>query len=168
MDVYLVRHAVAHERSRKRWPNDALRPLTPAGKQKFRGAARGLARLLPKSVLVLTSPYVRARDTALILAEVAGLRAPVDAVELAAGRPAGDALAMLRAHKKPAVVLVGHEPNLSNILSLALGGENASLKIAFKKGGAACLEFRSIQAGYATLKWLIPPGALRAIKRRKA
>ena len=168
MDVYLVRHAIAYERSRKRWPNDALRPLTPAGKHKFRKAARGLTHLLPKSALMLTSPFVRARDTALILAEVSGLRAPVQAAELSAGRPARDALALLRAHRKRAVVFVGHEPNLSNFLSLALGGENASLKITFKKGGAACLEFGSIRAGAATLRWLIPPGASKAIKRRKA
>ena len=73
MKVYLVRHAIAHERNRTRWPKDAARPLTAAGKQKFRKTARGLARLLPKSALLLTSPFVRARDTALILASVAKL-----------------------------------------------------------------------------------------------
>ena len=166
MEVYLVRHASAHERSRARWPNDALRPLTAAGKQRFRKAARGLAGLLPKSALLLTSPFVRARDTALILASVAKLRSPVEAPELASGKPAREAFELLRSRKKAAIVLVGHEPNLSIFLSAALAGDGASLKIAFKKGGAACLEFaRGIQPGEATLKWFLPPRALRALAR---
>lgn len=166
MEVYLVRHAIAHERSRARWPKDALRPLTPAGKQKFRKAARGLARLLPKTALLLTSPYVRARDTALILAALTNLRSPVEAPELASGKPARAAFELLRSSKRAAVVLVGHEPNLSTFLSVALAGERASLKIAFKKGGAACVEFTGgIQPGRATLRWLMPPRALRALKR---
>jgi phosphohistidine phosphatase SixA len=110
MEVYLVRHAIAHGRSRAQWPNDALRPLTAAGKQRFRKAARGLARLLPKSALLLTSPFVRARDTALILARVAKLRSPVEAPELASGKPAREAFELLSSRKKAAVVLVGHEP----------------------------------------------------------
>jgi len=166
MKVYLVRHAIAQERSRARWPNDAMRPLTAAGKQRFRKAARGLARLLPKSALLLTSPFVRARDTALILARVAKLRSPVEAPELASGRPASEAFELLRLRKKAAIVLVGHEPNLSIFLSEALAEERALLKIEFKKGGAACVEFAgAIQPGGATLKWLMPPRALRALKR---
>jgi phosphohistidine phosphatase SixA len=153
MDVYLVRHAIAHERSRARWPKDALRPLTAAG-------------ILPKSAQVLTSPYVRARDTAAILTSVAKLRVPVEASELASGMPARAAFELLRSHKEAAIVLVGHEPNLSILLSVALGGDGTSLKIAFKKGGAACIEFAgSIQPGHATLKWMMPPRALRALKR---
>jgi len=142
-----------------------MRPLTAAGKQRFRKAARGLARLLPKSALLLTSPFVRARDTAAILAGVARLRAPAEAAELASGMPADAAFELLRSRKRAAIVLVGHEPNLSIFLSVALAGERTSLKIAFKKGGAACLEFSgAIQPGRATLKWLMSPRALRALK----
>jgi phosphohistidine phosphatase len=166
MDVYLVRHAIAHERSHSRWPKDALRPLTTAGKQRFRKAARGLAYVLPKSALLLTSPFVRARDTALILARVAKLRAPIEVSELASGKPAREAFELLRSRKRAAIVLVGHEPNLSIFLSAALAEDRASLKIEFKKGGAACVEFAgAIQPGGATLKWLMPPRALRALKR---
>ena len=71
MDVYLVRHAIAHERNSTRWPDDALRPLTTAGMRKFRKAAAGLARCVPKTAAVFTSPFVRARETAAILAESA-------------------------------------------------------------------------------------------------
>ena len=88
MEVFLVRHAIAHERNRKRWPDDAKRPLTPAGKQKFRKAARGLAKWLPKSAALLTSPYVRARETAEILA-AAWRERRARGVRGARGRPAG-------------------------------------------------------------------------------
>ena len=166
MDVYLVRHAIAHERNRARWPNDAMRPLTNTGKQKFRKAARGLARLLPKSARLLTSPYVRARDTALVLADIAKLRSPGEAPQLASGEPASAAFELLRSSKKAVIVLVGHEPNLSNLLSAALAGSRASLKIEFKKGGAAALRFPgAIGPGRATLLWMLPPGVLRSLTR---
>lgn len=165
MDVYLVRHAIAHERNRKRWPNDALRPLTPAGKEKFRKAARGLARLLPKSAQVFTSPYVRARETASILTTAMDVRKATELSELASGQPARKTFEFLRTLKSKAVVLVGHEPNLSTLLAAAIAGERARTRILFKKGGAACFEFSgSAQPGQATLKWLVPPRALRHLK----
>lgn len=165
MDVYLVRHAIAHERNRARWPNDAARPLTSAGKHRFRRAARGLAKLLPKTALVLTSPYVRARDTATILVRAAGLAKPIEAPQLASGAPARKAFELLRSGKRRAVVLVGHEPNLSTLLSVALADDRARLKIEFKKGGAACLRFdEPIEPGRATLVWMLPPRVLRSLK----
>lgn len=164
MKVFLVRHAIAHERNRKRWPDDALRPLTPAGRRKFRKAARGLATLLPRSATLLTSPYTRARDTAELLAGALGRKKTVEARELASGEPAHEVFAMLRARKDQAVVLVGHEPNLSTLLSACLH-ERARLKIDFRKGGAACVEFSGrIEPGRACLVWLLPPRVLRATR----
>jgi phosphohistidine phosphatase len=163
MKVFLVRHAIAHERNRKRWPNDALRPLTPAGKQKFRKAARGLATVLPTSAALLTSPFVRARHTAELLAREVGRKKIVEMRELASGEPAREVFTMLRARKDEAVVLVGHEPNLSTLLSACLS-EHARLKIDFRKGGAACIEFPGrIEPGRARLVWLLPPRVLRAM-----
>lgn len=164
MDVFLVRHAIAHERSRARWPTDSLRPLTAAGKQKFRKAARGLARCLPKSCVLLTSPYVRARDTAAILAKIARRKRAIECSELASGEPARKTFDLLRARKEQAVVLVGHEPNLSAFLGAALAGESVRLKVLFKKGGAACVRFDSgIEPGRATLTWMLPPRVLRSL-----
>jgi phosphohistidine phosphatase len=164
MKVFLVRHAVAHERNRARWPNDVLRPLTPAGKRKFRMAARGLVSVLPRSAVLLSSPFVRARDTAALLAEALGRKKIIECGELASGEPAHKVFEMLRARKDEAVILVGHEPNLSTLLSACLH-EHARLKIDFKKGGAACIEFDSrIQPGRACLHWFLPPRVLRALR----
>jgi phosphohistidine phosphatase SixA len=165
MQVILVRHAIAYERSHNRWPNDALRPLTPAGKEKFRKAARGLARHLPKGIALLTSPYNRARDTAIILARATRHAQAVECPELASHESAAKIFELLRARKEKAVVLVGHEPNLGNFLAAALAGERMRLKIDFKKGGAACVEFaRRLEPGQATLLWMLPPRVLRALR----
>ena len=165
MEVFLVRHAVAHERNRKRWPDDAKRPLTPAGKQKFRKAARGLVKQLPKSAALLTSPYVRARETAVLLAAAWRGAEPVECAELAADRPVSAAFELLRTRKEKAVVLVGHEPYLSGFLSAALAGKDARIKIEFKKGGAACIEFAArVEPGRATFRWMLPPSVLRALR----
>jgi phosphohistidine phosphatase len=165
MKVFLVRHAIAHERNRVRWPNDALRPLTSAGMQKFRRASAGLAKWMPRSARLLTSPFVRARETAVLLAEARGSKKPVECAELAADKPFSQAFELLRARKDKAVILVGHEPYLSGFLSIALAGQGPRLKIDFKKGGAACIEFTSrIEPGRACLHWLMPPRVLRALR----
>lgn len=164
MEVFLVRHAIAHERNRRRWPNDALRPLTAEGKRRFVQAARGLAGVLPKSAVLLTSPYVRARDTATILAKALGGRKPLECAELASGESARAVFALLKARKDRAVILVGHEPNLSTLLSACLHARTR-LKFEFKKGGAACIEFPArIEPGRACLHWFMPPRALRALR----
>ena len=164
MQVFLVRHAIAHERNRIRWPNDALRPLTTAGIRKFRKAAFGIVRCLPKGTALLTSPYVRARETAAILADAVGRRKPIECSELASGESVGACFALLRKRKEETVALIGHEPNLSTFLATALGGERTRMKIDFKKGGVACLEFpRTIGSGQATLKLMLSPRVLRAL-----
>lgn len=164
MEVFLVRHAIAHERNRARWPNDAKRPLTPAGKDKFRKAARGLADLLPKSAVLLTSPFVRARDTAAILAKQLRRTKIIECRELASGASVHKVFELLRARRERAVILVGHEPNLSTLLSACLS-EHARLKIDFKKGGAACIAFAArIEPGRATFRWMLPPRTLRALR----
>ena len=137
MQVFLVRHAIAEERSRMRWPDDALRPLTPAGKKRFQKAARGLAPFLPREAVVLTSPFVRARETAELLAATAGLGLPIACKELAADKPVNAAFALLAARRETCAILVGHEPHLGTLLAAALAGDGAQFGVEFKKGGAA-------------------------------
>lgn len=165
MDVYLVRHAVAHERNRARWPDDSKRTLTDAGRRKFARAARGLALLLPKGAAVFTSPFVRARDTAAILVSIAGLGKPIEAAELAADAAVNEAFEFLRSRRSAAVVFVGHEPNLGLLLATCLAGTHARFAVEFKKGGAVCLRFgKVIQPGRATLRWMLPPRVLRNLR----
>jgi phosphohistidine phosphatase len=165
MEVFLVRHAIAHERNARRWPDDALRPLTPAGAGKFRKAARGLARLLPEQVALLTSPYVRARATAAILARVLKRDDVVDCSALGADQLAREAFELLRSRRDDAVVLVGHEPYLGEFMSAALTETSGLVSSEFRKGGAALLEFPGqVRPGKAVLKWFMPPRVLRSLR----
>jgi phosphohistidine phosphatase len=165
MRLYIVRHAIAHERDRARWPDDSLRPLTAEGERRFRKAARGLAVILPRSAKMLTSPYVRARKTAEVLASVARLSAPKDCTELAAVGSAGKLFAVLARRTDKHLVVVGHEPGLGKLLVAALAGQEARFAVTFKKGGAACVEFRGRpMPGRAKLLWMLPPRTLRALR----
>ena len=134
MLVFLVRHAIAHERNRVRWPNDGLRPLTTAGIRKFRKAAYGISRYLPKRAVLLTSPYVRARETAAILAEALESSKPIECGELTAGETPHACFELLRKRKEEAVVLVGHEPNLSTFMVAALAGTGARHEDRIQEG----------------------------------
>jgi phosphohistidine phosphatase len=167
MRLYLVRHAIAAEADAKRWPDDRQRPLTPAGSRRFRKTARSLVALIESGGAVdrlITSPLVRARDTAAILKR-AGLPEPIEESVLAPGRTAARVLAVLRAHAAGSIVLVGHEPDLGRLLSVCIAGPDAKLALRFRKGGAACLNFTGApRVGEATLEWLLPPKALRALQ----
>ncbi len=191
MRVYLIRHAIAFDRDRKRWPDDRERPLTPEGMEKFRRAAAGLERLVGEVGCVLTSPLIRARQTASILQSVAGWPRAVEAPELAPGGAVEQALALIgdRAAADPELerlVLVGHEPHLTELLGASVTGSRARVRCELKKGGAACLLFPAGRSGRARLarrgetrteartgwvnppqlEWLITPRALRALAGR--
>ncbi len=76
MDLYVVRHAVAHKRDEDLWPDDAKRSLTPEGEERFRHAAGGILRLVSEVGLVLSSPFVRAWRTAEILEQTGAGQRP--------------------------------------------------------------------------------------------
>jgi phosphohistidine phosphatase len=155
----VVRHAIAEPRDPQRWPDDAARPLTAEGEASFRTAAAGLRRIVPNVDVVLSSPYVRAWRTAEILHEEAAWPAPSRCDELAAVHAAADALPVIRAHRdRGTVALVGHEPYLSELVSILTGARD--LDIRLKKGGAVCL---GTTGDEAELRWLVTPKILRSL-----
>ncbi len=167
MRLYLVRHADAFEPSAERWPDDALRPLTAEGMRAFRKAASGIARAAGKVDSVLTSPFVRARQTAEILADEAGWPSAVEAVELGPEEPAERVLAAIRRSEAERLAVVGHEPSLKALLSLCLSGRTAGIECRLEKGAAACLKFSAaVRGGAARLDWLIRPGTLADLGKR--
>ncbi len=164
MDLYLVRHAIAFDRDSVTWPADAERPLTPQGIERFRQAARGLHSLVPSVDVVLSSPYRRAWDTALLLRGEAGWPPPERCDALASGDvPA--LLAAIAAHASPrSIALVGHEPHLSEFATSLLFPLAERPAIEMKKGAVACLECAEPLTGStAVLLWLLPPRILRRL-----
>lgn len=159
--LYLVRHAIAEERGDK-WPDDSTRPLTSKGAARFRKVVRGLRELGVTVDLVLTSPLVRAKQTAQLLVE--GLRpAPALAVTpaLAPGvGPAKAAEALGQFRKARRIALVGHEPDLGELAAWLIG---TRAPVAFKKGGVCRIDGAGLPPADGQLIWLAPPRVLRKI-----
>lgn len=166
IELYLVRHAVAAERGPK-YPDDRLRPLTPAGEKKFAASVPGLAKIDVGIDFVLTSPLVRARDTAMLLAS--GLKPKPAVTEVEALAPGGRPQAIVEAIKTHTkkyrrIALVGHEPDLGELAARLLGARG---NVDFKKGGICLIETDgATPAGPGTLCWMLTPKALRALARK--
>jgi phosphohistidine phosphatase len=165
VDVVIVRHAIAEDRDAFAWPDDSRRPLTEPGRERFAAAARGIGTLVPRVDHLLASPYVRAWETAEILAAEAGWPAPEECPELMADAPARLAVAMLeRLDGCERVAVVGHEPNVTLLAHALLRPRDAEDVLWFKKGGAACVRFKGdVEPGRGRLRWLHQPKALRAL-----
>jgi len=164
MDIFLLRHGPAVERGTRGFEDDALRPLTPKGRRQTRKIAAALRKLCGKFDLILSSPFVRARQTADIVAAVLRLKPRLKfSNALAPGGPPAILLRQL-AREKPApekILLVGHEPDLSRMVSLLAAG-GASLQLDFKKGGLCKLEAEKLRAGQcAMLAWLLTPKQMK-------
>ena len=165
MDLYIVRHAAAFGRDPDRWPDDSKRPLTPEGEEEFRLAASGLARIAPRVDAILSSPYLRAWQTAQILAELDSWPAPKSFPVLEPTLPPERAVLALEAYSEAgSVAVVGHRPGLHELAAYLLTGEGDGLEIGIEKGGILCLGFDgSVGPGAGELRWLLTPKFLRTI-----
>ena len=162
MLLVIVRHAAAVERGEDGL-DDAERPLTTRGRDRFREAARGLARIVSTPDLVLSSPLVRALQTAEIAAEAWGAVHPVLEPTLADG-PVADLLPALARHAGLATVAVfGHEPQLSGLVARLIGLSTPE-PVSFKKGGVALIETDDpLSEEPGRLVAFLPPRVLRAL-----
>lgn len=164
MELLILRHAIAFPRDAKRWPDDAERPLTAEGVRRARRAAAGLKRIDSRPTLVLTSPLVRARDTAAIFTQAAGWPEATECAALAPGRDPQEVLAALRRHggKSERLAVIGHQPHLGQLLALCLRGDVRPEAFELKKSAVATLRFEGPpRAGQGMLTALFPPRALR-------
>ncbi len=163
MDLYFLRHAKAVQRRVRATTPDRTRPLTPGGEKKMRAVARGIRRLSLSFDLVLSSPYVRARRTAEILTEV--LKAPRKLKFSPALEPDGDPKGLVRElnryrRQMDRIVLVGHEPYFSELISTLIAGSKDA-RLDFKKAGLCKLTAAALRYGQsATLEWLLTPRQL--------
>lgn len=155
MQLWLVRHAVAAERDEFEGP-DGERPLTAKGRRRFRRFSQWLASETRLPEIIVSSPLVRAAQTAQILAKSCGIKKT--AVQftdlLAPGVDIGELLKFARDLPADRVALVGHEPDMSEILAVLVGGG----AFHFDKGFVASVEFSSLPpAGDGRLAWFVGP-----------
>ena len=156
--IYFLRHGLA-DRSAYTGSDDRLRPLTAAGIARLEAAALKLAALDLGCDLILSSPLTRCRQTAEIVAPALGLADVVKTTpELAPGFDLADLRPLLAAQGPcDAVLLVGHEPDFSDIVSRLTGGS----ELVFKKGGLARVDLHCGRAElWGDLVWLLPPKVL--------
>ena len=163
-EIYLIRHGLAEERGNS-WPDDAKRPLTDEGISRMRKSVRGLSRLGVTLDVVLTSPLVRARQTAEIVA--AGLSPRPSLISAESLAPDGSFAAVvadLEKHvRKGRIALVGHEPGIGELAARLIGSRHA---IEFKKGAVCRIDLATIPpSGPGDLRWLLTPKIMRAIRK---
>ncbi|MFN8943482.1 MAG: SixA phosphatase family protein [Pseudobdellovibrionaceae bacterium] len=163
MKLILVRHALAEDREIffKKNLEDHLRPLTPKGRKKMLKVATEFSAFIGKVDHIITSPLVRARETAEILKQVFVEATLIEAAELVPQSPPQSFLKWLRSLNGPfnTIMAVGHEPQLSVFASFLLTGDTTS-RIDFKKSGMVCFEFETTEdlvQRHIQLKWMIHP-----------
>jgi phosphohistidine phosphatase len=163
-ELYLIRHGLAEERGNA-WPDDGKRPLTAEGMASMRKEARGLARLGVVLDVVLTSPFVRARQTAELVAGGLEPRPPIVNVEsLTPDGSYAAVVADLEKHaRKKRIALVGHEPAIGELAARLIGSRHS---FEFKKGAVCRIDVEAIPpSGPGTLRWLLTPRVLRAVRK---
>jgi phosphohistidine phosphatase len=170
MILYIVRHAIAEQRQENHSEaDDSQRPLTDQGRKKFRKIARGLLGMGMEVETILTSPYLRAADTAGVLQKELGLKKSqlIEVDELKPGADGGQLMSRIGHNyaSLQSIAFVGHEPDLSRLISMLISGD-PSLAITLKKGGICCLSAQDLRYGRcATLEWLMAPAQLADINR---
>jgi phosphohistidine phosphatase len=165
MNIYLLRHAIAMDRLT--WKkSDAERPLTDEGRKKMMQAAKGMKKAGITFDWILTSPHRRAFDTAQIVANA--YKAEKKLRLSRSLMPDGDPKLLMRHlaldfRSWESVLLVGHEPYLSKLISVLIGGTDVNLN--FKKGGLCLLTADTLAyEACATLEWLLTPKLLKKLR----
>ncbi len=165
MQLLVIRHAIAMEREEyaKSGRPDSDRPLTDTGRRRMRKNARGLQRISPHPDLIATSPWLRAADTARVVAETLGVERMETLDAMLPDRHPQELAAWLNERLEVATVaVVGHEPHLGEVVTWLLGGEGSNVE--FKKGGACLLRIDDqVDAGSALLLWHLTPAQLRGL-----
>ena len=171
MKLYVLRHGEAADRDDPCYANDADRPLVRKGVRRTRALARVLRRLDITFDVILSSPLVRARETAEIVGHELRLESRLELTEHLA--PAGDVEKLVHRMNqlRPTpenILLVGHEPDASRLVSLLCTG-GLDLALTLKKGGLCRMEIEALSAGRcAGLEWLLTPDLIgpKRVKKR--
>jgi phosphohistidine phosphatase len=167
MNLFFLRHAKAQPRSPK-WRPDSKRPLTPEGESSMFDVARGIKALDVSFDVILTSPYVRALRTAEILAEVYDSQKFFETARLVPEAGAKEIIDELNKNSAAAgeILLVGHEPSMSRLISTLLTGEDG-MAMELKKAGFCKLTIQKLVLGKcACLNWLLTPRQLARLGKR--
>jgi phosphohistidine phosphatase len=168
MILFVLRHGLAEEAAAG---GDAARHLTDVGRERLQKAAEGMLALGIELDTILTSPLARAAETAEIVAGAYQNRpTPRVLKELSTGIAPADAitaLALARSVRDESVMIVGHEPQLSALISLLLTGQPDGMHLRLRKGACVALGIpgKRIESGAAELLWMMSQRQLRKLRK---
>ena len=166
MDLLIIRHAAAENRDEfaRTGRPDSERPLTRRGIERMQMAARGLTTLALPVERLVSSPAVRAMQTAEIVAPALERRRIESEGVFAPEVPVESTIEWLR--KQPRVegmAVVGHEPHLGMLAECLVTGRSVG-NMPLKKGGMMLIRFdNAVGYGEGKLVWSLPPAVLRAL-----
>jgi phosphohistidine phosphatase len=168
MELYLIRHGIAQPLGQKNDFTDEKRALTPQGRDRLREAAKGLRKLGINFDLMLTSPLVRAIESAEIIADALGMdkKLITQTNNLVPGAAFDELFGEIKQQKGiETLALVGHQPDLGELISTIVWGEG-KLCVPLKKGGVCCINLtETVPALRGSLMWLLTPRQLRLIAK---
>lgn len=156
MQIFFMRHGSA---DRSKWSGaDFDRPLTPEGREEIERSARRLREIGLRADRILTSPLVRARQTAEILANVLKLEGgPVVDERVDPAFDLGKLRSILSEYAgAEGILLVGHEPSFSEVVGTLIGGGT----VVCKKGSVARVDLETPESARGELVWLLQPKTL--------
>jgi phosphohistidine phosphatase len=160
MDLFALRHGEAGNRQ-KLIVIDTKRTLTAAGRKEIEEVAKGLSKIKVKPERIITSPLVRARETAEIVAKVQSSDNLEEWDEL---KPEGNRqqfyTKLSKLKSDLSVMIVGHEPYLSTMICEVIGAPGG--RLVLKKGGVARVRVDTLTPKVAgELRWVLSPGLLK-------
>lgn len=164
MEVILVRHGIAIDRATPGLKSDESRELTPEGIEKTRVVAQGLKKIGCVPGRIVSSPLIRAKETAEIVTSVIAPQHEIEIKKyLAPGKPLSNVISWLEKQKSDDIMLVGHMPDLAELASLLISN-TPTLDIRFKKAAVCCISFyNKCKSGTGCFEWLLQPKHLRLL-----
>jgi phosphohistidine phosphatase len=162
MEIYIVRHGIAIDREDPKCPPDPERYLTEEGVEKTKRVAAAVAALGATPDLLLSSPYVRAMQTAEIFAsalDYSKQKIRRTDLLLPGAEPSLFFRELAKDKQTSTLFVFGHAPQLDDIIAAALGSKHHITSL--KKAGVALLELKRVSPPNGQLVWLAPPKLLR-------
>jgi phosphohistidine phosphatase len=155
LEIHLLRHAHAGDPAKWTGP-DTQRPLSAKGRKQ----AQRLGALLEEQGIepdaIVSSPRIRAQETAELVAEALGMTVTLDD-RLAGPLDLATIEAIAADARAGSLMLVGHDPDFTQLLRELVGGDGLEMK----KGTLATIDApRPLRASEGTLRWLVPPSLL--------
>jgi phosphohistidine phosphatase len=159
MILLLIRHADAEQRDPERWPDDRDRPLTDKGRKTQRKVSRALGKLGLTPSYVITSPWVRAAQTAEVLIGELGLTQQAVPSENLAAAPDLSRLAddIGEPGNNAIVALIGHSPWIEELAAILLTGSATGLRLDDPKSGVMGLDLERPASGAGELRFFLRP-----------